>query len=53
MVATHPAIAATYLLINDPNGARSDRDDLLIRLSDPTGTLPPFGSSATAPLFGG
>lgn len=51
VVATNPAIAGTYVLINDATAGRSESADLLIKLSGFSGALPALGSIAPASLF--
>jgi hypothetical protein len=52
VVATAPAIAGTYLLINDGTAAFNVSNDTLINLTGFQGTLPALGSIAPNLLFG-
>ncbi|MEB3305286.1 MAG: Calx-beta domain-containing protein [Cyanobacteriota bacterium] len=49
--ATNPAIAGTYLLINNATAGRSDLDDLLIKLGGSLPGLPPVGVVAVGTVF--
>jgi hypothetical protein len=49
--ATHPAIAGTYLLINDSTAALNASNDLLINLTGHSGTLPAIGTIAVNRVF--
>jgi hypothetical protein len=49
--ATNPAIAGTYLLINDNTAALNSSNDLLINLTGHSGTLPSLGTIAPNLLF--
>jgi C1A family cysteine protease len=49
--ATNPAIAGTYLLINNTTAGRSTTEDLLVNLSGFTGTLPSLGVIDPARVF--
>ncbi|MEB3317097.1 MAG: bluetail domain-containing putative surface protein [Cyanobacteriota bacterium] len=49
--ATQPAIAGTYLLINDNAGALNTSNDLLINLSGHSGTIPAIGAIAINRVF--
>ena len=49
--ATNPAIAGTYLLINDPASPLNANIDLLINLTGHSGTLPAIGASAANRIF--
>lgn len=51
VVATNPAIAAAYLIVNDSTAARSLTNDLLINLSGFSGVLPSVGSLAVPSVF--
>ena len=44
VVASHPAIAGTYLVVNNQVRTQSNTDDLLIKLNGYTGALPGFGA---------
>jgi Ca2+-binding RTX toxin-like protein len=50
--ATHPAIAGTYLLINDDNASFNPRNDLLINLSGFRGRRPGLGELPVESVFG-
>jgi Ca2+-binding RTX toxin-like protein len=49
--ATNPAIAGTYLLINDSTAALSTSNDLLIHLTGHSGTLPAIGIISASSVF--
>ena len=49
--ATNPAIAGTYLLINNATAGRSDQEDLLIKLGGSLPGLPPVGMVAVGTVF--
>jgi len=51
VVATNPAIAGTYVLINDATAALSTSSDTLINITGVLGDLPSFGSFTSSLLF--
>lgn len=51
VVATHPAIAGTYVLCNDSTAALSLSNDTLINISGSIGMLPAVGAFAPSLLF--
>jgi hypothetical protein len=51
VVATHPAIAGTYLLANDATAALSLSNDTMINLTGRIGRLPAVGAFAPSILF--
>jgi hypothetical protein len=51
VVATNPAIAGTYVLINDATAALNASSDTLINITGWQGVLPAFGSFTSALLF--
>jgi hypothetical protein len=51
VTATNPAIAGTYLLINDATALLSSSIDLMINITSFTGTLPAVGSLSVGSMF--
>lgn len=51
VVATNPAIAGTYVLINDATATLSTSSDTLINITGFQGDLPAFGSFTSSLLF--
>jgi Ca2+-binding RTX toxin-like protein len=51
VTATNPAIAGTYLLINDATAVLSSSIDLMINITSFTGTLPAVGSLSVGSMF--
>jgi hypothetical protein len=50
--STDPAIAGTYLLINDDNASFSPSTDLMINISSFSGRLPSLGRLPVESVFG-
>ena len=51
MVATHPAIAGTYLLSNDVTAALSFANDTMITITGHIGVLPIVGAFVPSTFF--
>lgn len=51
VVATTTAIQGTYLVVNDGTAGFQSASDLVIRLTNLTGSLPPLGSVAVSTFF--
>ncbi len=51
VVATNPAIAGTYLLINDRQANRSLSSDLMITITGAGGPLPAIGANPVSSIF--